>query len=1003
MSAGKFSELSGHGQHQAMAKVVLLIEDEPGDIGLIRLQLSQDADERYEVHVAQSMAQARQLVQAGRFQPDVVLLDLNLPDSRGVETVQMCRTLIDAPVIVLTGLDDLAANQAAIQSGAEDYLSKGGEAKYLHKALRYAMLRYQRDTDMRRATAVLTQSYDGIMITNAAGVMVEVNPALCRITGYSAAELLGHNPRMLSSGRHDQRFFASLWRDVLDKGAWQGELVNRHKAGHLYYVDESITLCRNGAGRIQQFIAVVSDITERRAAQEALQRNNTLLQGILDSIPVALCAFDHDLNLIAKNGLYQSGLDLPDHLFQPTPVSFERILQFQIALGEFGPGDQREILAERLSQIRQGLALQYERTRPNGTVLDIRSAPMPGGGFVTTFSDITERQRAQGQAMQNMQLLRGAIDSIDEAFVIFDADDRLLYCNEKYRRLYALASDVISPGARFEDIVRIGAQRGQYPDAAGRVDTWVAQRVALHQGADRSMLQRLSDGRILRVIERRLPDGCSVGYRIDITDLVRATEEAQAANIAKSRFLATMSHEIRTPMNGILGMAQLLNQTGLSERDRLEYARTVLSSGQSLLALLNDILDLSKIEAGRMELDCAAVSPAELLQETVALFSGAARNKGLLLEQQWLGQSGARYLTDAYRLRQMLSNLIGNAIKFTSQGQVRIEATELDRVDSKAELEFAVTDTGIGIAHDKQLQLFEAFSQADSSTTREYGGSGLGLSIVSRLASLFGGTVGVESEPGQGARFWFRVGAEVVPSQPLPVGELVPALNPAASASASSQQFAGTILVAEDNPVNCMVIEGLLGTLGLSVVVVGDGAQAVAALAQGDLPDLVLMDLHMPVMDGYTATLSIRQHEQSTGRKRVPVIALTADAFEDDRLHCLSVGMDDFLTKPIGLEALRQALAKWLVVSVGDGHRSEVPQRGAELQDSPHLQGMLDHTRALLALHKYDAIEQFEALQQAAARSTLAAVLGEAAPLVKALRFEDALTLLQSVSTWPEV
>jgi PAS domain S-box-containing protein len=1003
MNSGNFSEAGSPRQTQAMDKVVLLIEDEPGDIGLIRLQLLQDTDAQYEVHVAQSMAQARQLVQAGRFLPDVVLLDLNLPDSQGVETVQICRSLIDAPVIVLTGLDDQAANQAAIQSGAEDYLSKGGEAKYLHKALRYAMLRYQRDSDLRRATAVLANSYDGIMITNAEGVIVEVNPALCRITGYSAAELLGHHPRMLSSGRHDRQFYARLWRDVLDKGVWQGELVNRHKAGHLYYVDESITLCRNGAGRIQQFIAVISDITERRIAQEALQRTNTLLQGILESIPVALCAFDQDLNLIAKNRLYQSGLDLPDHLFQSTPVSFERILQFQIALGEFGAGDQREILAERVSHIRQGMAVQYERTRPDGTVLDIRSAPMPEGGFVTTFSDITERQRAQGQALQNMQLLRGAIDSIDEAFVIFDADDRLLYCNEKYRRLYALASDVITPGARFEDIVRAGAQRGLYPDAAGQVDRWVAQRVAAHQGADRSMLQRLSDGRILRVIERRLPDGCSVGYRIDITDLVRATEEAQAANVAKSRFLATMSHEIRTPMNGILGMAQLLNQTGLSERDRQEYARTVLSSGQSLLALLNDILDLSKIEAGRMELDCAAVSPAELMRETMALFSGAAKNKGLLLEQQWMGQSGARYLTDAYRLRQMLSNLVGNAIKFTSQGRVRIEATELGRVDNKAELEFVVSDTGIGIAHDKQLQLFEAFSQADSSTTREYGGSGLGLSIVSRLATLFGGTVGVHSEPGQGARFWFRVSADVAPSQPLRVGEVMSTPSPAASPTVVSQQFVGTVLVAEDNAVNCLVIEGLLGTLGLHVRLVGDGAQAVAALAQGDLPDLVLMDLHMPVMDGYNATLSIRQHEQRTGRKRVPVIALTADAFEDDRLHCLSVGMDDFLTKPIALEPLRSALAKWLIRSTDASPVAQNRQAEAGLPDSPQLQMMLNHTLALLALHKYDAIEQFEALLQAAAGSSLTDVLHEVAPLVQALRFEEALTLLQPVSARPEV
>ena len=874
----------GRPQSAQPATVVVLVDGDPDASKSIGLQLSQATDALYVLHVAHSMAQVRAMVEQGQTQPGVVLINLDLPDSSGLETLSACRTLMDAPVIVLTGPDDPSLDQAAIVSGAQDCLCKGFEAKILLKAIRYDILRYQRDISYHRAT------------------------------------------------------------------------------------------------------------------EAALQRTNTLLQGILESIPVALCAFDKDLNLVARNGLYQSVLCLPDQLFNQSPTRFSSILEFQIAQGEFGPGEHREVLADRLSQIKQGVALQFERTRPDGTVLDIRSAPMPGGGFVNTFSDITDRHRAQAQAMQNMQLLRGAIDSIDEAFVIFNADDRLLYCNEKYRRLYAAVSDVITPGARFEDIVRAGAQRGQYPEAVGRVESWVAQRMTLHRMADHSTVQRLSDGRVMRVIERKLPDGSSVGYRIDITDLVRATEEAQAANVAKSRFLATMSHEIRTPMNGILGMAQLLNQTGLSERDRQEYAKTVLSSGQSLLTLLNDILDLSKIEAGRMELEFVRVSPAELLQDISALFVGASRNKGLHLEHQWLGEPGALYLTDAYRLRQMLSNLTANAVKFTPKGHICITAEEVNRIGLRAELEFSVTDTGVGISLDKQALLFEAFSQADSSTTREYGGSGLGLSIVSRLASLFGGKVGVKSEPGQGARFWFRIWTEVAPDADH--GDKNVDATPTPSAP---QQFSGSVLVVEDNPVNCLVIEGLLATLGLTVKVVGDGQKALEVLTWAPLPDLVLMDLHMPVMDGYTATLQIRQHEQLSGRKRIPVIALTADAFEDDRLHCLVVGMDDFLTKPVALEALRLALAKWLIPVpprpiCEPGWPSEMV-----VPDASRLHVLLDHTRNLLALHKFDAIEQFEALQLAAGQSPLAVALNEVAPLVKELRFEDALALLQVVPTRPEV
>jgi len=972
------------------AKVVLLVEDEPDDAQLIALQLAEDDDDGYQLHHADTMTRARQMVELEGFRPDVVLLDLNLPDSIGVATVELCRSLIDAPVIVLTGLDDQDARQAAIQSGAEDYLTKGGNSRSLRKALRYAMLRYERDTDARLATAVFSNSYDGIMITNAQGVIIEVNPALCRITGYSAPELLGKTPRMLSSGRHDHPFYAAMWCSILDKGVWQGELVNRHKNGQLYFVRESISVCRNGSGRIQQFISVLGDITEHHAAQESLQHNNKLLQSILDNIPVGLSVFDAGHRLVAKNALFQTALDLPDALFEDGELTSERIARFNANRGERGPGVPNE----------RPTLQQCEYTRPNGVVLDVRGAPMPEGGFVTTYTNITERKQAQAQATHSMQMLRGAIDSIDEAFALFDPQDRLTFFNDKYRQVYATSSEVIQLGISFEELIRESIRRGQHPDAIGREEEWVAQRLAAHRAADTPVLQQLDDGRVLRIIERRLADGSTAGFRIDITDLVRANEEAQAANLAKSRFLATMSHEIRTPMNGILGMAQLLTQPSLGERDRLEYAQTVLSSGQSLLSLLNDILDLSKIEAGHFELDLSAVEPARLLQETHSLFSGAAKNKGLQLEWQWHGAATQSYQCDSHRLRQMLANLVGNAIKFTPAGRVLLQASEIEASGDTALLEFSVTDTGIGIAPEKQGTLFEAFSQADSSTTRQFGGSGLGLSIVSRLAQLLGGSVGVQSALGQGARFWFRVQVSRVAGsatllQPAAVStRLQPAALP--------QRFAGRVLVAEDNPVNCMVIEGLLGTLGLAVELVYNGQQAVDVLATGAAPDLVLMDLHMPVLDGYEATRRIRQQALESARPRVPILALTADAFEKDRLHCLAVGMDGFLTKPIALDALQQALSPWL-----KAHDTPLPSPSPAAAAPPpapasaSVAQLLSETRNLLAQHKFDALESFQALHAAAAQTALAESLDSLAPLIKNLRFTEALALLLQLPDAP--
>jgi len=406
-------------------------------------------------------------------------------------------------------------------------------------------------------------------------------------------------------------------------------------------------------------------------------------------------------------------------------------------------------------------------------------------------------------------------------------------------------------------------------------------------------------------------------HKLREENLRQATELAQAANVAKSRFLATMSHEIRTPMNGILGLAQLLLMPNLQEDRRNDHARTILSSGQSLLSLLNDILDLSRVEAGKLQLESTAFAPEALLHETCNLFAGAARVKGLQVEDQWQGVAGQHYLADAHRLRQMLGNLVGNALKFTRTGFVRLQAIEIECSETSALLEFSVSDSGMGIAADKLDLLFKPFSQTDNSIMREFGGSGLGLSIVVSLAKAMGGEVGVSSTPGVGSRFWFRVPAQRVTVTPDTCQ--TPREAPLASLTPTDAQWRGHVLVAEDNLVNCMVIESLLAQLGLQVTVVHDGQKAVAAVQTGAAFDLVLMDLQMPVQDGYQATVQIRQSEAAQQRPHLPIIALTANAFEEDRQRCLAIGMDDFLTKPIALAALKTALSRWLSVNVPGG------------------------------------------------------------------------------------
>jgi signal transduction histidine kinase/CheY-like chemotaxis protein len=381
-------------------------------------------------------------------------------------------------------------------------------------------------------------------------------------------------------------------------------------------------------------------------------------------------------------------------------------------------------------------------------------------------------------------------------------------------------------------------------------------------------------------------------------NLREAIKAAEAANVAKSRFLATMSHEIRTPLNGVLGMAQLLLMENTTREEQQDFVRTILASGNTLLALLNDVLDLSKVEAGKLDLVAVNFSPEQILSEVAALLAGNAAGKHLPLTSRWTGSTGRLYKGDATRIRQMLGNLLGNAVKFTDQGSIVVEAAET----AGMRLRFSVSDTGIGIPADKLHLLFRPFSQIDTSETRRFGGTGLGLSIVRALAEQMGGSVGVDSFEGRGSQFWFEVPvAPVTDDSSPPADSREPVLPPAGENPGS----AGNILLVEDNGTNRMVVERLLRKVGFDVLSAHDGQQGVEAFRQQQGRfDLVLMDMEMPVLDGLEATRRIRAIEAQEIGGRVPIVALTANAFERDRESCIAAGMDDFLTKPVNAHQL---------------------------------------------------------------------------------------------------
>jgi hypothetical protein len=481
---------------------------------------------------------------------------------------------------------------------------------------------------------------------------------------------------------------------------------------------------------------------------------------------------------------------------------------------------------------------------------------------------------------------------------------------------------------------------------------------------------------------RRLTEGELVGAKI----------KAQEANELKTRFLANMSHEIRTPLNGIIGMSRLLEQTELHERQR-DYVETIKVSSHTLLTLINEILDISKIESGKMQLEDTHFELKSLIEGTISIVDFAAKSNSLEITMEIAPDVPEFYLGDALRLRQVLLNLLNNAVKFSERGKIIVRVSRRDLFDSQARLFFEVVDSGVGIDPETREKLFEVFTQGDASTSRRYGGSGLGLAISRQIVQMMGGKIDVESIKGVGSRFFFDV--------TLKVAKYDAVVRPVASEKMVLKNLNGHLLIVEDNKANQKVIVEMTKLLGCRSRVVENGYVALKALQQDEF-NLVLMDGQMPLMDGYEATRLIRAGQAGDNNMKIPIIATTANAIQGDIERCLLAGMNDYIAKPISYDDLAFKVEKWIL----RGHRAIDPAAIARLQQLA-AKGNLKLLEELIELFGQDSPDALQKMrdfldaQDFPRLSQKAHTLKSSAANIGALRLRDLCERIERVR--PEV
>ena len=857
----------------------------------------------------------------------------------------------------LGNFDRVRANEQRVLAGemdVDDLLDQDAPAEIRHTFEIISRAASNLQVQREQAEVTLNAITDGVISTDAHKNVTYCNPAALQMLGLSVNNLVGVEI---------PAYFLQMFSKAQTTEEWQVRQIKLDSSnGRRVILDTTFSTIYSSAhqsvGHVLTFRDVTSQHTLNQQLRAELQMRERALQSlrqVLDSIETAsetpstmIDADDLDA-LTSRIAAFVKDRELSRRTLDNQKFALDQhaIVSISNLRGEITYANDRfcdisgysrtellganhrivkssahdaEFFQVMWQTIAQGKVWHGEVCNRNkggaNYWVDVTIVPMLGADglpeqYIAIRTDISARKQAEAQLQEQLGFVEVLLEATPTAIYLKDAQGRYLRFNKSFADLFGIERSQWIGRTVFElvsgEAAVLMAAKDQDLYATGLMQTYEAQFRNLANGEVREGLYRKavlkdSNGQITGL----------VGTILDVTDrnrlsrdLLVAKAKAEAASQAKSDFLANMSHEIRTPMNGVIGMTDLALDTDLNETQR-EYLNIVKSSARSLMVILNDILDFSKIEAGKLNIESVEFSLAQTVTETLPTIKARAEKKGLFLDCHIDAQVPELLQSDPGRIRQVLTNLCDNAIKFTTAGGVTVRVDCKPEGEDTREIHISVSDTGIGIQKDMQSGVFDAFTQADSSTTRRFGGTGLGLTICMRLVALMGGRIWFESEPGQGSTFHFTlIALEHRPTHTL--AELQPLQPPPVEANGKARDV--HVLLVEDHPVNQMLACTLLKKWGYQVAVANNGQEAVDLFA-GQHWDVILMDMLMPVMGGLEATCLIRAAERPG--QHTPIIAMTANAMETDRQACQAAGMDDHLAKPFNPTVLKSVIEKAL-------------------------------------------------------------------------------------------